>query len=376
MVKLKKIIKKINMNLLILFLLLITNIKMNSLIAVSNNKIMTHNNDNMKIFNIFLEKEEDISNYLILFNCYECFSSLVLEYPCYNGENIRYDLSWIIQNPPLIEFNFTNYKLMCVVFDKGIREKKDFAFSLEELKNMSNGASNMYIFWLKELGIKNEVKKDIKNIKQIIFNRFEIEFQKKIIAEMDKKIDLLKEEKKDFKYKFLVKQSEISQLQVEKKFLENNLNSKTQELLNNQKVTETEITNLRKEIQNIQTQLDIKDQENSNKNQKIKELKFLENNLESKIQELLNNKKVTEIEITYLRKKIQNIQIQLDIKNQENINKNQKIEELKKQLNLLKIEIKKIKEEKNKYQVIKKSLEQKQNTYSGIFSLLYKKMFE
>ncbi|UQV27406.1 hypothetical protein H7686_0001130 [Candidatus Phytoplasma asiaticum] len=320
MVKLKKIIKTINMGLLVVFLLLIVNININSLIAIPNNKIMTQKNENMKISNIYLEKEEDISNYLIRFNCYECFSSLVLEYPCYNGENIRYDLSWIIQNPPLIKLNSTNYKLMCIVFDKGIREKKDFVFSLEDLKNMSNGASNMYIFWLKELGIKNEVKKDMQNIKQIIFNRLEIEFQKNIIVEMDNKINLLKEEQKNFQSKFLVKQLEILQLQVEKKFLENNLKSKTQELLNTQKATETEITHLRKEIQNIQ--------------------------------------------------------IQLDIKNQENSNKNQKIEELKKQLNLLKTEIEKIKEEKIKYQVMKKSLEQKQNTYSGIFSLLYNKMFE
>ncbi|MDO8064123.1 hypothetical protein [Candidatus Phytoplasma bonamiae] len=74
---------------------------------------------------------------------------------------------------------------------------------------MSNGASNMYIFWLKKLSIRDEVKKNKQNIKQTIFNRLEIEFQKKIIAELKETLNLLQKEKKDFKSKFL-------QLQLEK----------------------------------------------------------------------------------------------------------------------------------------------------------------
>ncbi|MDO8064122.1 hypothetical protein [Candidatus Phytoplasma bonamiae] len=40
--------------------------------------------------------------------------------------------------------------------------------------------------------------------------------------------------------------------------------------MNSQKITEIEITNLKKEIKNIQTKLDLKNQENSNQNQKIR----------------------------------------------------------------------------------------------------------
>ncbi|MDO8024016.1 hypothetical protein [Candidatus Phytoplasma fabacearum] len=320
MVKLKKIIKTINIGLLIVLLLLIININIHFLMAFTSNKDMIYKTNNMNIHNIYLEKEEDISNYLINFNCYECFSPLVLDYPCYNGENIKYDLIWTIKNPPFKQLGPNEYKLMCVFFDKGKRDKKDDTYSLEDLQYMSNGASNMYIFWLKKLIIRNEVKKNIQNIKQTIFNRLEIEFQKKIIAEMNEKLNLLKKEKKDFKFKFLVQQSEILQLQAEKKILENNLKLKMQEFLNSQKITEIEITNLKKEIKNIQTKLEIKNQANSNQNQKIEELKM--------------------------------------------------------KLNLLKIEIEKTKNEKNKYQYMTQSLEQKQNTFSGIFDLFYKKVFK
>ncbi|MDV3157442.1 MAG: hypothetical protein Q8889_01445 [Candidatus Phytoplasma australasiaticum] len=320
MVKLKKIIKTINISLSVVSLLFFMNINIHSLTAFKNNKDMMYETDNMKIHNIYLEKEEDILNYLINFNCYECFSPLVLDYPCYNGQNIKYDLIWTIKNPPFKQLGPNEYKLMCVFFDKGERDQKDDIYSLEDLQYMGNGASNMYIFWLKKLSIRDEVKKNIQNIKQTIFNRLEIEFQKKIITEINETLNLLQKEKKDFKSKFLVQQSEILQLQLEKKFLENNLKLKTQELLNSQKITEIEITNLKKEIKNIQTKLDIKNQENSNQNQKIEELKM--------------------------------------------------------KLNLLKIEIEKTKNEKNKYQYMIQSLEQKQNTYSGIFDLFYKKVFK
>ncbi|MDV3174879.1 MAG: hypothetical protein Q8831_02435, partial ['Bonamia sp.' little leaf phytoplasma] len=93
-------------------------------------------------------------------------------------------------------------------------------------------------------------------------------------------------------------------------------------------------------------------------------------------QELLNSQKITEIEITNLKKEIKNIQTKLDLKNQENSNQNQKIEELKIKLNLLKIEIAKIQNEKNQYQYMTQLLEQKQNTYSGIFDLFCKKVFK
>ncbi|WP_304514483.1 hypothetical protein [Candidatus Phytoplasma bonamiae] len=313
MVKLKKIIKNINIYLSVALLLFVMNINIHSLIAITNNKDIMYKTDNMKIHNIYLEKEEDISNYLINLNCYECFSPLVLDYPCYNGQNIKYDLIWTIKNPPFTQLGNNEYKLMCVFFDKGERDQKDDIYSLEDLQYMSNGASNMYIFWLKKLSIRDEVKKNKQNIKQTIFNRLEIEFQKKIIAELKETLNLLQKEKKDFKSKFL-------QLQLEKKSLENDLKLKTQELLNSQKITEIEITNLKKEIKNIQTKLDLKNQENSNQNQKIEELKI--------------------------------------------------------KLNLLKIEIEKIKNEKNQYQYMTQLLEQKQNTYSGIFDLFCKKVFK
>ncbi|MDV3174715.1 MAG: hypothetical protein Q8831_01525, partial ['Bonamia sp.' little leaf phytoplasma] len=160
MVKLKKIIKNINIYLSVALLLFVMNINIHSLIAITNNKDIMYKTDNMKIHNIYLEKEEDISNYLINLNCYECFSPLVLDYPCYNGQNIKYDLIWTIKNPPFTQLGNNEYKLMCVFFDKGERDQKDDIYSLEDLQYMSNGASNMYIFWLKKLSIRDEVKKN------------------------------------------------------------------------------------------------------------------------------------------------------------------------------------------------------------------------
>ncbi|MDV3198496.1 MAG: hypothetical protein Q8888_02495 [Vigna little leaf phytoplasma] len=347
MIKLKKIIKITNIVSLFLLLFLIVNININQIIlaAAPNNEDMSYKVNNMKVHDIYLEKEVDILHYLIKYNCYECFSFLTLENPCYNGENIRYDLIWIIKKPPLKKLGNNNYQLMCIIFDKGIRDKKDDFYSLEDLKQMSNGADNMYIFWLKKSFIIEDAEKNRQSIKYMIFSRLEIELQKKKIEEINKKLNLLQKEKNDFKSKFTTQQLEISQLQIQKDNLEDNLKLKQQELLDNQ----LEISQLKIQKDN------------------------LEDNLKLKQQELLDNQKLNEAEITNLKIKIQNIQTNLNAQTQENIIKNQKIQELKNQLNLLKIEIQ---NEREKYQQMNTYFsQQKQQLYSGIFDSLYKKFF-
>ncbi|MDV3167119.1 MAG: hypothetical protein Q8784_01655 [Vigna little leaf phytoplasma] len=377
MLKLKKIIKITNIVSLFLLLFLIVNININQiiLIAAPNNEDMSYKVNNMKVHYIYLEKEVDILNYLIKYNCYECFSSLTLDNPCYNGENIRYDLSWIIKKPPLKKLGNNNYQLMCIIFDKGIRDRKDDFYSLEDLKQMSNGADNMYIFWLKKSFIIEDAEKNRQNIKYMIFKRLEIELQKKKIEEINKKLNLLQKEKNDFKSKFLTQQLEISQLKIKKDNIEDNLKLKQQELLDNQKLNEAEITNLKTEIQNVQTNLNAQTQKLLDNQIEISQLKMqkdnLEDNLKLKQQEFLDNQKLNEAEITNLKTEIQNIQTNLNAQIQENIIKNQKIQELKNQLNLLKMEIQ---NERDKYQQMNTYFsQQKQQLYSGIFDLLYKK---
>ncbi|CAM11803.1 Conserved hypothetical protein [Candidatus Phytoplasma australiense] len=332
MFKLQNQLKIISICLLaFLGMLLINNNQVMAMAIVKNEETISKNN-NMQIHGFYLEKEEDILNYLINKNCYECFSFLTLEYPCYNGENVKYDLNCRIKNPPVVQLGYNNYSLMCVIFDKGIRDKKDDFYSLENLEKMSNGASNMYIFWLKQqtftLNSIIEKQKHIKDINQRIFYRLEIEFQKNKIEKIKHKLNLLQKEKNDL----------INQIKSEKNYFKSQLETKKLEILK------------------IQIQKD-----------------NLENSLKLKQQELLDNQKLTEIEKTNLKKEIKNIKINLDNEIKENLIKNKKIEELNTQLNLLNI---KFQNEKTKYQQIKENLEKKHNDYLGIFDFLYKKIFQ
>ncbi|MDV3144790.1 MAG: hypothetical protein Q8739_02155 [Candidatus Phytoplasma australasiaticum] len=249
MVKLKKIIKIINYSTLFLFLFSIINI--NQVIAINKDEYM-NDQDNMKIHDIHLENTEDILQHLINKNCYESFSYFALEYPCYNGQNVKYDLIWKIKNPPFKQLGTNEYKLMCVLFDKGERDKKDDIYSLEDLKQMSNGASNMYIFWVKNKFLDPNDKKNVQNL---IFNRLELEFKQKQIKEKIKEINEL-----------------LNYLsQEEKKFsnLENDFKLQIQSLLKDKKSLEVEIINLKQKIKNLE---DTKNDENIRKNKQIKEL--------------------------------------------------------------------------------------------------------
>ncbi|MGE9276400.1 MAG: SVM family protein [Candidatus Phytoplasma pruni] len=59
--------------------------------------------------------------------------------PCYNGNVAEFAIMWKIKNPPR--------NLLGVFFDNGARDDEDDKYTLEDLKQMSNGAKNMYIFW-------------------------------------------------------------------------------------------------------------------------------------------------------------------------------------------------------------------------------------
>ncbi|CAP18649.1 conserved hypothetical protein [Candidatus Phytoplasma mali] len=58
---------------------------------------------------------------------------------CYNGNLGEFGIMWKIKNAP--------HNLLGVFFDDGTRIDEDDRFTLEELKQMGNGAQNMYIFW-------------------------------------------------------------------------------------------------------------------------------------------------------------------------------------------------------------------------------------
>ncbi|WP_323847820.1 MAG: SVM family protein [Phytoplasma sp.] len=145
-------------------------------------------NQNMQINNIFVEKEEDILPYIIRKNIYQSFSYLTLDYPCYNGDNSKYDLCWRIKNPP--------HNLLFVVFDKGERYKNDYIYSLEELKTIGNGAENVYIFWLKKkLDLKMKTKNLKDSINKEIFYQLEIKFKEIEIEKLNLKLNWFKENK-------------------------------------------------------------------------------------------------------------------------------------------------------------------------------------
>ncbi|PQP79770.1 hypothetical protein C6B37_01205 [Candidatus Phytoplasma phoenicium] len=389
-------------------LFLITN--SHKVMAINSENVFTK--QNMKIHNIFLEKVEDISYYVINNNYFECFSSLTLEYPCYNGTNTQHDLSWVIKQPHYWMIKKQPIKLLCVVFDKGIRDKMDGEYTLEDLKQMANGASNMYVFWLLNLNSKINEPKNIKDINKKIFYQLDIKFKEKEIGKISHQLNLLqnqitkltnkiKAEKKYFKANLQALQLEILNLKNQKDNLENQLKSKQDELKANQTLNEEEKNKLKQQIKNIQNDLNQQIENNQTKTNKIEEnkthitqlekqlssnkqdleklqyeIKQKQTDLESKEQQLIEQKNLSAGEIQQLDSEVITLKTEI---NQEKINfeaqlslKEEEIEKLKNKLKLLKTELE---NEKVKYQKIIINLEQKINTYSGIFDSLYKKIF-
>ncbi|MBP5835740.1 hypothetical protein [Candidatus Phytoplasma meliae] len=103
----------------------------------------------MEIKNIYLSprKEQTFNQQIACYikkHIHPSFWGIVSRYPCYNSETIAtYPcLLCRIKDSPL--------GLLGVYFDNGQRDpsfKGEIKYNLSDLKKMSNGAQNMYIFW-------------------------------------------------------------------------------------------------------------------------------------------------------------------------------------------------------------------------------------
>ncbi|MGM1458962.1 MAG: effector protein [Columbia Basin potato purple top phytoplasma] len=108
-------------------------------LITSNKQVMSAPNKefvgNMKIINV------TVSNIGILKNheTFKQYFDFTLTDPRYNGNIEEFAMIWKIKNPPR--------NLLGVFFDNGTRDDEDDKYILEELKQMGNGAKNMYIFW-------------------------------------------------------------------------------------------------------------------------------------------------------------------------------------------------------------------------------------
>ncbi|MEC4559290.1 MAG: SVM family protein ['Conium maculatum' witches'-broom phytoplasma] len=361
MFKLKKQFKNI-------YLCLITVIGL--LFIFNNHQVMALKNENicnrnMKINNIFVEKEEDILSYIIRKNIYQSFSYLTLDYPCYNGDNNKYDICWCIKNPP--------HDLLFVAFDKGTRYKNDYIYTLEELKNLGNGAENLYIFWL---------KKSICNINKEIFYQLEIKFKEIEIEKLNIKLNLSKENESK-------REKEIQQIQREITKNENN----NKALINQLNVEQNKIKELKAKIKTLKND-EIQIQEIIK--QKDEEIVQLKEKIQEQSEEIL--KLIVEIKTKteILKQQIEIIKqlegkiVVLEGANSILVTKNKELEfeinKIKNQLTKeeenyeeikLVLEQNKIESlnQQNNIKKLQKELNQKTNSYMGIFNSLYKKIF-
>ncbi|QTX02872.1 putative secreted protein, SAP05-like [Candidatus Phytoplasma luffae] len=109
------------------------------LFITSNNPVMAIPNEefinNTRIVNV------NISNINVLKNheAFKQYFDFTINGPCYNGNIADFAIMWKIKTPP--------HNLLGVFFDNGTRSDEDNQYTLEELKQMGNGAQNMYIFW-------------------------------------------------------------------------------------------------------------------------------------------------------------------------------------------------------------------------------------
>ncbi|MFG6084681.1 hypothetical protein [Candidatus Phytoplasma solani] len=102
----------------------------------------------MNIYNIYLGKESNEKKALEWLNTQFREKRFVknLVYGLYNDQIGQYNY---------VNFNsrlkgLTPEKLLLVYFDQGLRKNTDRCYSFEALKNLGNGAKNMYIFWQDE----------------------------------------------------------------------------------------------------------------------------------------------------------------------------------------------------------------------------------
>ncbi|MDO8054210.1 effector protein, partial ['Opuntia sp.' phytoplasma] len=90
---------------------------------------------NMRIVNVTVSNIDILKNH----KTFKQYFDFAISEPCYNGTVATSAIMWTIKNP--------HHNLLGVYFDDGTRDDEDDKYTLEDLKKMGNGASNMYIFW-------------------------------------------------------------------------------------------------------------------------------------------------------------------------------------------------------------------------------------
>ncbi|MEC4559050.1 MAG: effector protein ['Conium maculatum' witches'-broom phytoplasma] len=109
------------------------------LIIINNNYIIASPNENfigdMRVVDVTISNINILKNHSL----FQKYFDYTQEQPCYNADLDQFSIVWKIKDP------LPN--LLGVFFDNGTRFDEDNKYTLEELKNMGNGAKNMYIFW-------------------------------------------------------------------------------------------------------------------------------------------------------------------------------------------------------------------------------------
>ncbi|KND62610.1 SVM family protein [Candidatus Phytoplasma phoenicium] len=128
---------KIKNNLLLLNIFVL--VFLGLLLINNNQKVMAAPNEefvgDMRIVNVTVSNMDILKNH----ETFKQYFDFTLTGPRYNGNIAEFAIMWKIKNPPRY--------LLGVFFDNGTRDDEDDKYMLEELKQMGNGAKNMYIFW-------------------------------------------------------------------------------------------------------------------------------------------------------------------------------------------------------------------------------------
>ncbi|WP_341833639.1 SAP05-like protein [Candidatus Phytoplasma asteris] len=108
-------------------------------LIINNHQAMASPNEefvgDMRIVNVNLSDIDILKKH----ETFKKYFDFTLTGPRYNGNITEFAMIWKIKNPPL--------NLLGVFFDDGTRDDEDDKYILEELKQIGNGAKNMYIFW-------------------------------------------------------------------------------------------------------------------------------------------------------------------------------------------------------------------------------------
>ncbi|QKX95049.1 SVM family protein [Candidatus Phytoplasma asteris] len=108
-------------------------------LIINNQQVMAAPNEefvgDMRIVNTTVSNIDILKNH----ETFKQYFDFTLTGPRYNGNTEEFAIIWKIKNPPR--------NLLGVFFDNSTRDDEDDKYTLEELKQMGNGAKNMYIFW-------------------------------------------------------------------------------------------------------------------------------------------------------------------------------------------------------------------------------------